>query len=790
VWIGQAVFASPGRDSREFDTRTHASCGYVGSSFSFLWVKLRVHASRKNRSVLSGYGGASFSSFPDKIALPLSREDDQEEIIDMANETQIPTKVNHSLYLRRRNKIVLPESVGDGLLALPYVASVVKDAERLGYAFSPKLMDACRVLSLEQLTTLHTDLIAELTRLRGAHRTLQPMYPNFPAQVMEMSECELYMNAILHYWTDGRYLPPAEAKERYPLLDEVELTPIDLGNQEEFETLFAQIVGANTALSEQDREDVAWFVTTYGDEIGMLLPAAVPQKENMAYLASRLLTRTSRDRAAGYIGVYCQTATDILRLAVALSGGDVSLATPTKFRTFSRPERNLLLALIDRLSYTNAVEDMLRWKGRWIRLGEKLHPGELAKKYPNAARAFQTLRNDEPFTTFNGFIEKALTEKRVTETVARLSTRPGDFARRLDHLLRLDPATEVRETVLAAFADVAGRVSTPVLLQVRHHFAVRGESDGLRVFLPKGSVAKAQGIENNLPELPSEICAQVIATCETALTERFSSLPPLGKVYVDPDLTDYMVPFALRSASKSLRTLVRGSRLSLPPCDVLRFFVWWKNGPERTDIDLSATLFDAQFNYIDVLSYYNLKGFGGVHSGDIVDAPEGASEFIDVTLANVRKKDVRYVVMTLTSYTQQPYIELPECFAGWMGRQKPGSGEVFEPGTVQDRLDITADTRIAIPLIIDVQESKVIWCDLALRNHPNWQNNVAGNLTGIQLTLRSLVEMKKPNLYDLFRLHAQARGTVVVTAEEADTVFSVGSGTPFRLDEIAAQYMG
>src|SRR5262249_43262502 len=150
----------------------------------------------------------------------------------------------------------------------------------------------------------------------------------------------------------------------------------------------------------------------------------------------------------------------------------------------------------------------------------------------------------------------------------------------------------------------------------------------LRVFFPKGNLAKAFAVTNTLPELPEAVCHRVVALCEETLLARFRALPPLGKVYVDAELARYKVPFALRSASKSFLTIARGSRLPLPPDGkVVRFFLWWKNGKERTDIDLSATMFDAEFCYKDIVSYYNLKGYGGHHSGDIVDAPNGASEY-------------------------------------------------------------------------------------------------------------------------------------------------------------------
>ncbi len=646
------------------------------------------------------------------------------------------------------------------------------------------LLDACRSLTLEQLTQFHQMLLADLRSVKGAGKPFQPMYPNFPAQVMALTEGRLYLNAIVHYLSGGRLFPRVPTDKRLPLPDFVTLQVIELGTEAEFEGLFGQIASANISLSAQDREDLTWFASAYGDGIQPLLPARVPQKENAAFLASLLMRHTTQTEA--FVAGFCRTATDILRLAAALSGGDMSLAAATKFRTFSRPERRLLLGLLERAP--NAAEDMQRWKKRWVRLGEKLHPGEYRRQYPRSAEAFDVLRSDLPLSTFNSRIEKALADRDGAEAAALLTPRPGDFARRLDHLLRVDP--EHQQQSMEAFAGVASQVSTPVLLQTMTHFQTRRDGSDLRVFFPKGSLAKAHGEPNTLPELPAALCERAAAACREALRERFRALPPLGRCFVDPALANYPVPFAHRSASKSFRTIPRGSRLPLPDgCRVLRLFLWWRNGKDRTDIDLSATLFDADFRYVDAVSYYALRCDGGVHSGDIVDAPNGASEFIDITLDRMQARGIRCVVMTLGGYTPQPFCDLPECFAGWMSRLEPQSGEIYDPRTVQDRLDLTAESRIAIPLLVDVADRTLIWCDMALRSNPKWVNNVQGNLGGIALSLQALTSLKKPTLYDLFLLHAQARGTVVDTSEEAETVFSVASGTPFRLDEIASEFL-
>src|SRR5262249_61413212 len=96
----------------------------------------------------------------------------------------------------------------------------------------------------------------------------------------------------------------------------------------------------------------------------------------------------------------------VLRVAVVMSGGDVSLATPGKFRRFKRTERRFLL---DALEAIPAItEDMLRRPEVWKRLGRELRPGDYASRYPKTLKAFDVVRNDEAFETFNSKVEACL----------------------------------------------------------------------------------------------------------------------------------------------------------------------------------------------------------------------------------------------------------------------------------------------------------------------------------------------------------------------------------------------
>ncbi len=699
----------------------------------------------------------------------------------------------NAILLRRRRQLIVPAGAGGASEA--QVATALHNLASLGYTASPALLDRLRTLDEVELVRFLEMTTSLLRELLGADVAYTPMYPNFPAQVMEMDEGLLYLNALMHYLGDvlgERIMPDVERSPRPPLADSFSLQVIGLSTWDELTDLGRKLIGARSSISEADRADVRWFIEAFADDPAAILPAELPHKENLCFVTACLMAHSP---AAGIaLAAHYKTATDVLRLATALSEGDISLAKNTRFRSFSRPERRLLLSLLDRLRAP--LEDMFRHKGRWIRLGERLHPSEYRRQFAKAAAAFDAVRAGDSARSFAGKVELCLVEGDVPGAVALLQHRPGELARRLDHLLRLTTAPAV---VVDAFDAVAEQVATRVLLQVLTHFNHRPEPQDLRVIFPKGSTAKVITLPGERPAIDPVACAHIVDTCRAALVSRFSELEGLGRVYVDEALRHHLVPFSQRSASKSLRTLVRGSSMPLPEGDTVRFFLWWKEGMTskgvltgRVDVDLSGVFYDSDWGYQEHISYTNLRSerLSAVHSGDITSAPNGASEFIDISVAKAVKAKVRYVVMNVLSYSQQPFCELPECFAGWMMRQKPSSGEIFEPATVVDRIDLSAETKLCIPAILDLVERRLIWADLSLRKRPNFAVNIESNKRGITHIARGITAMIKPNLFELFDLHATARGERVDSPEEADTVFSVHTGTtPFAIEEIMANYL-
>lgn len=674
------------------------------------------------------------------------------------------------------------------------IVSGLKNVQALGFTFSKELLEKAFHFTRDEFTAFYGFLIPALKELVGADVTYNPMYPNFPQQVAEASDIELFINAIVHYWSFGTLMPEYEKNERLPLIDDNKMAVLSVGNHDDLMTIFTNLVESKTSISEQDKEDIETIILACPDYT-TYLPDIIPLKENVAFVG-KLIIEKAPIKSADSISKYFKTATDVLRLVTALSDGDISLASKTKYRNLRRVERRMIMDLL--AGCGNITEDLFRYQYEWIRVAEILHPFEYNKaKYNNVNAAFNTLRNEKKPLMFAGKVQAAITAKDMREAATLLKARPGEFARQLDKLIR---DADNPNYIVNCFKEVATEISTPVLLQVRQHFIGRMENDNqpVRVFFPKGNLAKAMVIKNELPEINSNVCKNVARICREALIEQYKEKDFLGKVYIDEDFKNYLVPFSQRSASKAVKTIVRGSKLPIKEdATAVRGFIWWTNTDKtrnswdegRVDIDLSATIYDENWQYVDRVSYTQLRSakYKAYHSGDITNGGsikgDGVAEFIDVEIDAVAKNAGRYIAFQVYSYTGQKFGSLPNCRFGWMEREDVNSGEIFEPKTVEMKIDLTADSTVAIPVIFDCVERKFIWCDMNLQNASSrfYGNNLESNLQGVTATCYGLTHLNKANIYDLVMMNAIARGSIVTNRNEADIIFSNDTTVPYEI---------
>ena len=623
----------------------------------------------------------------------------------------------------------------------------------------------------------------------------RPFYPDFPIQVRTASEATLLVNAALHYLGDVvgvRILPDYRPSPRKPLPgDDSALTELGLATAQNLERIVADLVAQATPFSAQDRADLT-ALRDFG-------PEAAPHvvvKENLAVLT---VTFPDLDFSASY-----RTVTDVLRLAVAMAGGDVSLTEPCRFPSFSRAQRRRLLGLLDAVGQVqdsrDSAEEMARRCERWKRLARHLRPGDYARRFPCAVALLHQVASGGAEAGFTSRLEEALAHRDVDGALSLLSARPGVFARRLNHLLRLCVDEAARERVVAEFARVAPEVALPVLVRLWEYFSSPGpETLPWRVVAIKAAIGtKTTLIASTRRPGPAD--AAVVRAVEEALRQR----KRLGRIAVDQGMYEgYTTPVGLRSASPGMRTAGRGTRLPLPEGETIRFFLHWRDLPEappkapgpagpdaaedrdtRVDLDLSAFFVSEDFTRTEQIAYYNLRSTAAVHSGDLTSAPDGAAEFIDVTLAEALRLGWRYVVMTVPSFSHHRLSEVPECWAGAMARgADPQSGEVFEASTVMQRLDLVSPTFNATPFVIDLAERRLIWWDLPVGVGEHQVANLDRSSNRVLAHLLDLLKGRRMPLAHLLGLLAD---DVVKDPDEAKLVFGEGGILPWQTERILA----
>ena len=713
-----------------------------------------------------------------------------------------------NIILRRKNRVFINDndmlkslSAAAGEKNKQIVATMNKNIEVFGYTMSEALFDKLVHMKAKNREVVYDVLVNGLKELTGADKVYNPMYPNFPESVMEKDDFELYFNAIVHYWSFGTLLPYEEKKERAPLFNTAKVKVLEAGSFDGLNDIFNNLCASKTSLSKSDVNDMIFILNS----AKVTLPDEIPFKENTACIC-RLLVDTGVDTDGSLCKKYVKTATDVLRLVTAMSDGDVSLAENTKFRNLKRSERRIIMNLL--ADCGNAAEDMNRYAGRWIRVGEKLHPGEFAKneRYTKVVRAFDVIRNDGKIQSFAGKVDAAVVSKDVNTVVSMLKKRPGEFARRIDFLLRTFDKDADRKAVIMGFASVAKDVSSTVLLQVREHFINKLDgSDDMRVFFPKGNLARSYYIKNDKKEtIPEDAMKMVIAVCENALVNIYGNREFLGKVYIDEALKDYTVPFSLRSAGKTMISVSRGSRIAIDDsAKIIRPFIWWTNTKDNIiDVDLSVAIFADDWNCLEHVSYNNLESdrFGICHSGDIINGGpvdgEGAAEFIDLDIDKALSAGARYAVFNVYNFSNESFSKMEHAAFGFMTRNDMKSGEIFEPSTVKQRMDLASATTTCIPVIFDLKERVFVWCDMALTaDHVRagfGGINVESNLPSVVVTCKAMVDVKKPNLYDLFTFNAKARGVITDNPDEADINFGLDDNCdvkPSDIDVIVGKYL-
>jgi len=712
----------------------------------------------------------------------------------------------NSIALRHFNGIYIAKNTNNNInetLSIEEFATLIKKFEGYGYIFSKELAIA---ISKEERNIIIDKLKAVIKVIEDfkSDKNYTVFYKNFLDEVINMSEVDLYINQILHYWIG--YLPSNSEniiKEDVEPSKLVKARELNLIDDEMIEKLFIDLLSSNVTLSEQYLDDVC--VLTNNKSIKELekYMEYIQMKETLTAVSSYILKKE------GVLIGNFKTTTDILRLIAKISGDELN-NKHIHFAYFSRTELSQLMTKLENLQ--NPMPDIKRYSKPWHTFF-KLYAKKINfHKYPKVRNAVDMLFGDISYMTDRGKINEKIkrlpimSEEELDNFVKEYIVFYGDYIREILSLLNKAKENQYEELLLG-LENCVDKVNTRVLFQLYDRIINLKAKDKT---VPR--LVNSKGKWRRLREsisLSDELLNRVLQIVEDGIKTQLKEKENLGKIFIDEDYKNIMLTTSEKDSNVSLRPMTRGSRIKFnPKAEVLRFFVAWKNLDEKTlkelntpmysrvDVDLSALTFNENLEFNDVVAYYNQKKSGFAFSGDITNAPEGALEYIDVfDLERLKKKGNRYILMQIRSYNGYTFEEINSVYAGVMELTSIEAKEKknMYSTAITEGFQIVSSERTTNTILVDLKKFEYIWLDM---NMDSYKLDIFQNALNYEEIpylndmLRYFSRKQYVTMYDLLKLNADVRGILTKNKKEADVIFEkVDNKNNLALADILSNYL-
>ncbi len=794
----------------------------------------------------------------------------------------------------QEQKLNIEKASRNNTLSIAEMATITKKFQGYGYTFEKKLAQTIFKVDRDYAIDLCREMLENIEDFKS-DKGYEVFYKDFPKEVMNMEEADIYINQMLHYWFG--YIPKHKnlknkniGYEKDELAQLVELSHLKLVADSDIEKLFYNLLSSNVTLSSQYLEDVCFLSNGFSEKELEEYSENILMKETLTTLSSYVW-----EKRKILIGNF-DTATDVLRFITKLSNGELN----TKYICFAYFSRTELAQIVKKLEkIKNSFPDIKRYKKPWHKFF-KLNAKKInLKKYPNVQKIVNMLFSKFEYETPKGYFDKVkknipnMSNKDLEKFIGLYLKFSGDYARQVLSLLNISNKKQYH-ILINGLKKCMKDVNTRVLLQlydrllnlqkknqleeikknkeieieikiekIKNSQITEEEKTVEEIFEKKNSPEKRSKIRNvfrnlvfkeeqkdeselekqkNIEEqknkteiietlekerirnlqmeiprvvnskgtwrkidetifLSDELIEDLMEVVKNGIIEKLKEKDSLKKVFVDESYKNIAVTTSEKDSNISLRPMTKGSRIKFnSDAEVLRFFVGWKNFEKdglkiRTDIDLSAVYFDSEFNFLNSLAYYNQIEEGFAFSGDIVDAPDGALEFIDIyDLEKIKEKGINYILMTVRSYNGFNFKEINSVFAGVLELTKEESQdrENMFSAAISQGFQILSKNYTTSTILVDLQKSEYIWIDMNLpvsknyRDQNRLQNNEAAYLEDI---LKYFVNKEYMTMYDLLEMNVKARGTKVFDKEVADVIFDkIDVNNPLPLTQILADF--
>ena len=357
--------------------------------------------------------------------------------------------------------------ISDSLLAKAVTAD--ENLHSLGYMLAPQ--DIVRLAVSPSLDSLFKEVQKTVPEMKAS-----PMYPDFPGQVMKMSEAEFRFHQVLHYFStydlewitgipvskgwlpDVKSTPKTEKDEVLLPYRVIELIPED----EVYGTAAKRILSRCERMTIPEQELILQCLPYVQKDALRQIPVAF--KENLELIFPRILEGFSREDAVASLSGLCAHTGDVLKnSAMYLAKNRYRISTAKK-RTLVR-----VLESYSPADFRGNLMLSLRRREKNLTVLAHLDYNRFAKSAPHK-EAVKALR-EGTLVSWEGQAQK-LVQERADNAIEFLAARPGIFIRRINALLN---AGYSEEDITEAVVQKAGGFSTRTLITLYNSFMKENE---------------------------------------------------------------------------------------------------------------------------------------------------------------------------------------------------------------------------------------------------------------------------------------------------------------------------
>lgn len=576
-----------------------------------------------------------------------------------------------------------------------------------------------------------------------------------------------------------------------------------LFTDDDLQHIFATLLASTTPLDATQKESLSTLLAHYplpeGVEIGM--------KETVMLVTKQLVEKGRSEEASRWM----KTPTDILRFLWFEKTGHVQIIEPktliaharrmyyhmwgplNQSEDAGRKMKEKLMLKYDRrhcqmvaawlnalpMSTEQAAENMNPKRGMWVRMIRALRLGEYSRRkgYERLAALLDVFYK-QTYTTWQGNVDKARSERNAEQLFALLKQRPGLFARCLFATMLRFGST----LALEAFGDVADKLPARLLLSLANAAENYFDRTATRAVRPVTG-ATQRIAPNALLKLYDDeelkaMVAGVMGVYTASMLRRFAAAKTEVKtIYIDPMLFNIPLSVGDRAATvQDTSCALMGTRFPVEG-DAVRIFLQWGKGmhAQPIDLDLSCRIAFAGGKVCEC-AYYNLTCVGAKHSGDIRAIPEmvGTAEYIELNLPELETARAKFVTFTANAYSCGALS--PNAMVGWMDSAYPmqlsaETGVAYDPSCVQHMVRISdGEECLAKGLVfgvLDVIKREIIWLEMPFSH----QTLASLDSATVEALIRKLEA--KCSIGQLLQMKAEAQHLEIVSdADSADEKYT------------------